>query len=85
LNLRLPTAGFDGASVPNHQSGEQLPYLEYAPVVERYMVSTGQYWHMDALKEPIKWCKDILGCNVCSDKHCHFSVSAEDFPNRLTV
>jgi hypothetical protein len=49
------------------------------------MVSTGQYWDMDALKEPIKWWKDMLECNACSDKHCHFSVSAEDFPNRLTV
>ncbi|KAJ7837956.1 hypothetical protein B0H14DRAFT_2588869 [Mycena olivaceomarginata] len=27
LSLRLPTAGFDGASVPHHQSPEQLPYL----------------------------------------------------------
>ncbi|KAJ7709199.1 hypothetical protein B0H14DRAFT_2646438 [Mycena olivaceomarginata] len=31
LNLRLPNAGFDGASIPNHQSVEQLPYLGVHP------------------------------------------------------
>jgi hypothetical protein len=39
--------------IPNHQSVEQFPYLEYTPAVERYVVSTGQYWHMDASKETI--------------------------------
>ncbi|KAJ7885488.1 hypothetical protein B0H14DRAFT_2563821 [Mycena olivaceomarginata] len=38
LNLRLPNAGFDGMSIPNHQSVEQLPHLEYTPAVERYVM-----------------------------------------------
>jgi hypothetical protein len=67
LNLRLPNAGFDGMSIPNHQSVEQLPHLEYTPAVERYVVSTGQYWHIDASKETIPWWKDIVECNACSD------------------
>jgi hypothetical protein len=67
LNLRLPNAGFDGTSIPNHQSVGQLPYLEYTPAVERYVVSTSQYWRMDALKETIQCWKDILECNACSD------------------